>query len=87
MTGEPSDIRGVISSVELPEGFVDGGHYKIAAWFSSFLMVLLIKSLMVVPVVATKAATRECNSDDIRRFNLQLYGFAGSMPSALQAPR
>ena len=32
----------VISPVELSEGFVDGGHYIIAAWFSSFLMALLI---------------------------------------------
>ena len=28
MTGNP-DIRGVISPVELSEGFVDGGHYYI----------------------------------------------------------
>ena len=28
MTGTP-DIRGVISPVELSEGFVDGGHYNI----------------------------------------------------------
>ena len=33
--------------------------YKIAACFNSFLMALLIKSLMVVPVAATTAATRE----------------------------
>ena len=33
--------------------------YKAATFFSSFLMALLIKSLMVVPVAATNAATRE----------------------------
>ena len=58
--------RGAISPAGLPDDDVVRGHYKIAACFSSFLMALLIKSLIVVPVVATKAATRECSSDDIR---------------------
>ena len=46
--------------------------YKAATFFSSFVIARLIKSLMVVPVEATKAATRECNSDGIRRFSLPL---------------
>ena len=79
--------RSNLSPAGLPDSFVVGGDYKIAACLSSFLMALLMKSLIVVPVVATKAATRECNSDDIRKFNLPLYGFAGSTPSALQASR
>ena len=33
--------------------------YNAATFFSSFLMARLMKSLIVVPVVATKAATRE----------------------------
>ena len=33
-------------------------QYSVAACLSSFLMALLMKSLIVVPVVATKAATR-----------------------------
>lgn len=33
--------------------------YNAATFFRSFLMALLIKSLIVVPVAATNAATRE----------------------------
>ena len=50
-------------------------------------MALFIKSLIVVPVAATIAATRECNSEDILRLSLPLYGLAGSTPSALQPSR
>ena len=34
-------------------------NYRAAAWRSSFLMALLMKSLMVEPDAATNAATRE----------------------------
>lgn len=47
-------------------------HYKAATFFSSFIMALLMKSLMVMPVAATKAATFECSSDDIRRLSFPL---------------
>ena len=47
-------------------------YYDVATLFSSFLMARLMKSLIVVPVEATKAATRECSSDDILRFNFPL---------------
>lgn len=48
------------------------GTYNAATFFSSFLMARLMKSFIVVPEEATNAATRECNSDDMRRFNLPL---------------
>ena len=47
-------------------------RYNAATFFSSFLIARLMKSLMVMPVEATNAATRECNSDGIRRFSLPL---------------
>ena len=34
-------------------------RYKAATFFNSFMMERLMKSLIVVPVLATKAATRE----------------------------
>ena len=46
--------------------------YNAATFFSSFVIARLMKSLIVMPVEATKAATRECNSDGIRRFSLPL---------------
>ena len=46
--------------------------YKAATFFNSSVIARLMKSLIVVPVAATKAATRECNSDDIRRFSFPL---------------
>ena len=47
-------------------------RYNAATFSSSFLIARLMKSLMVMPVEATNAATRECNSDGIRRFSLPL---------------
>ena len=51
---------------------LDKYHYNAATFFSSFLMALLMKSLMVMPVAATNAASFECNSDDILRFSFPL---------------
>ena len=58
--------------------------HKAATFFISFLIARFMKSLIVIPVDATKAAILECNSDGIRKLSLPLYGFTGSMPSSLQ---
>ena len=47
-------------------------NHNAAACFSSFVIARLMKSLIVVPVDETKAATRECNSEDIRRLSRPL---------------
>ena len=45
--------------------------YKVA-FFSSLVIARLIKSLIVMPADATKAATRECNSDGMRNDDANL---------------
>ncbi len=81
------------ASVRLPPSFEQGllvtapfdySHHT-AIWCAiSFCMARLMKSLMVTPVEAAKAATREWRSEVMRRFSLPLKGLQGSMPSARQ---